>query len=341
MIAATDAVTAERDPSAPPPGPPAVSVVIATRGRPELLARCLDALRAQTVPGRDFEIVVADDGPDAETRRAVARARAPDGPRVRYVPVVARHGPAAARNVGWRAAAAPTIAFTDDDCLPQPGWLAAGLAALADGLTGVRGRLVVPRPPVPTDYERAVGWLEDAEFVTANCFCRRDALAAVGGFDERFTMAWREDSDLYFTLLEGGGRFAYAADAVVIHPVRAAHWGVSLREQRKSRFNALLFRKHPRLYRERIQPGPPWRYYGTAGALVAAVALAVRGRRMAGAMAGAAWLLQTAAFCRRRLRGTARTPGHVAEMIVTSAVIPPLSVFWRLAGAVRYRVWFP
>ena len=192
--------------------------------------------------------------------------------------------------------------------------------------------------PVTLRGERGLQAQETERFVER---LRAATDLPVESFDERFTMAWREDSDLYFTLLEGGGRFAYAADAVVIHPVRAAPWGVSLREQRKSRFNALLFRKHPRLYRERIQPGPPWRYYGTAGALVAAVALAVRGRRMAGAMAGAAWLLQTAAFCRRRLRGTARTPGHVAEMIVTSAVIPPLSVFWRLAGAVRYRVWFP
>ena len=44
-----------------------------------------------------------------------------------------------------------------------------------------------------------------AEFVTANCFCRREVLEAVGGFDERFTAAWREDSDLHFRLLDTGG----------------------------------------------------------------------------------------------------------------------------------------
>jgi glycosyltransferase involved in cell wall biosynthesis len=319
---------------------PRVSVVIATRRRPELLARCLAALRAQTLPGTEYEVIVADDGPDDETRDTVAAARAGDGPSLRYAPVAGRHGPAAARNVGWRLAAAAAVAFTDDDCIPGPGWLAAGLAALDRGPAAVRGRVVVPRPAVPTDYQRAVGWLETAEFVTANCFCRRQALAVVGGFDERFTTAWREDSDLYFRLLERGERVAHAADAVVVHPVRAAPWGVSLREQRKSVFNALLYRKHPRLYRERIQSRPPWRYYAIVACLISAATLGVRGHRHAAAAAALGWLGLTARFCRDRLRHTARTPAHVAEMAVTSLAIPPLSVFWRLAGAARYRVWF-
>jgi glycosyltransferase involved in cell wall biosynthesis len=320
--------------------PPRVAVVIPTRDRPLLLARCLAALRAQTLDPADFEIIVAADAPAAPTRETVEEAGAPNGPPVRYVPVVGRHGPAAARNAGWRLAVAPTIAFTDDDCIPEPGWLAAGLAALHEGVVGVRGRVVVPRPATPSDYQRTVGWLEQAEFVTANCFCRRAALAAVGGFDERFTAAWREDSDLYFTLLERGNRFGDAPGAVVVHPARPAPWGVSLREQRKSRFNALLFRKHPRLYRQRIQARPPWRYYGIVASLVAATALAARGHRVGSAAAGTAWLLLTAAFCRHRLQDTARTPGHVAEMLVTSAGIPPLAVFWRLAGALRYGAWF-
>jgi hypothetical protein len=53
-----------------------------------------------------------------------------------------------------------------------------------------------------------------------------------------------------------------------------------------------------------------------------------------------AWLLLTGRLCAHRLRGAARTPAHVAEMVITSALLPPLAVFWRLAGAVRYRVRF-
>jgi len=48
----------------------------------------------------------------------------------------------------------------------------------------------------------------------------------------------------------------------------------------------------------------------------------------------------TADFCAKRLRGTSRAPDHLAEMAVTSAAIPLLSVYWRLRGAFTYRVLF-
>ena len=160
------------------------------------------------------------------------------------------------------------IAFTDDDCIPQPEWLAAGTRAIHDGATGVSGRVVVPLPEDPTDYERNAAGLATAEFVTANSFYQRSALEAVGGFDERFAMAWREDSDLWLTFMGRGEMLVSAEDAVVIHPLRAAPWGVSLSQQRKSQYNALLYKKHPELYRQRVQPGPPRDYYAIVGSIV-------------------------------------------------------------------------
>src|SRR5207248_10767874 len=65
--------------------------------------------------------------------------------------------------------------------------------------------------------------------------------------------------------------FVYAPDAEVIHPLRPARWGVSLSQQRKSMFNALLYKKHPVLYRQELQAAPPWHYYGIAGALLAVI----------------------------------------------------------------------
>lgn len=319
---------------------PVISVVIPTRGRPALLARCLAALRAQAMDPRRYEVIVADDGPDAATATAVRAAAADAGPVVRYLAVTGRHGPAAARNAGWRAARGAVIAFTDDDCIPSRGWLAAGLAALGPDHDAVAGRVLVPRPARPTDYERNVGHLETAEFVTASCFCRRATLERVGGFDERFPDAWREDSDLQFALLEHGARVGRAPGAVVTHPVRAAPWGVSLREQRKSMFNALLYRKHPRLYRERIQAAPPWRYYAIVAALAGMAVGGAAGRPRLLAGGAAVWLALTAAFCRARLHGASRAPSHVAEMALTSILIPPLAVGWRLLGALRYRVLF-
>ena len=317
-----------------------VSVVVPTYRRPELLDRCLTALAAQDLAPDEFEILVADDAADLATRDQIRAFVGPNRPVVRWLPVTGRHGPAAARNTGRLEARAPVVAFTDDDCLPEPGWLRAGLKALADGGEAASGRVVVPLPANPTDYERDASGLEGAEFVTANCFCRRAALAVIDGFDERFATAWREDSDLHFGLLEAGFRIVRAPDAVVVHPVRPAPWGVSLRQQRKSLFDALLFKKHPELYRRRIRAAPPWDYYAIAVSLVVAMLGIVWARPAAVAAGLLVWLALTARFCLRRLRGTSRAPEHVAEMVFTSVLIPPLSIYWRLRGAWRFGVLF-
>ena len=65
--------------------------------------------------------------------------------------------------------------------------------------------------------------------------------------------AWREDSDLQFALMRAGLAIARADDAMVLHPVRPARWGVSMLQQKKSQFDALLYKKHRTLFRERIR----------------------------------------------------------------------------------------
>jgi GT2 family glycosyltransferase len=317
-----------------------VSVVVPTYRRPDLLARCLEALARQEMDPTSFEVIVADDAAGEDARELVQAHSARSAAALRHVPVVGAHGPAAARNAGWRAARGAIIAFTDDDCLPDPVWLPAGLAAFSDDVAAVAGRVIVPLPSRPTDYQRDAAGLEGAEFVTANCFCRRSALEEIGGFDERFQVAWREDSDLQFALLERGHRIGCAPEAVVVHPVRAAGWGISLRQQRKGLFDALLYKKHPALYRSRLGASPLWDYYAIIASLAATAGFAWAGRPRPALAAGAVWAALTARFCARRLRGTSPAPSHVAEMVVTSALIPPLSVFWRLYGAWRFRVPF-
>jgi glycosyltransferase involved in cell wall biosynthesis len=318
----------------------ALSVVIPTYRRPDLLRRCLVPLLSQTLAASRYEIIVVDDGRDPSTRRLVEQLgpRQPAAPPLRYLqPAVGARGPAAARNCGWRAASGEIIAFTDDDTIPFVDWLSEGLRAMAPGTDAVTGCVKVPISRSPTDYERNVKRLETAEFVTANCFVRRATLERLGGFDERFTRPWREDSDLHFTLLEQRGRLLHAPRAVVLHPVRSVSWGVSLREQRNMLFDALLFKKHPRLYRERIRSRPPLTYYATVLALLALLGGAAAGWRVPVVGGGVTWLWLTAGFCGHRLRGTTRRPRHVMEMIATSAAIPVAAVWWRLAGAVRFR----
>jgi glycosyltransferase involved in cell wall biosynthesis len=318
-----------------------VSVVVPTYRRADLLARCLAALLAQDFNPEQYEILVCDDAASARTQTQVeGYASSVAAPAIRYLAVRGKHGPAAARNVGWQTACAPMIAFTDEDCMPHRGWLQAGVAAFAEGIDALWGTVRVPRPEHPTDFDRNEAGMARAGFVTANCFCRRDVLKRVGGFDERFTMAWREDSDLYFTMLEHGCTVRHAPAAVVVHPVRPARWAVCLSQQRKSAFNALLYKKHPELYRRYVQARPPWSYYAIATLLLLSPLAAVAGYPLLAAAAALTWLGLTARFCARRLRGTSHAPRHVAEMIVTSAIVPLLSIHWRLRGAARFRVPF-
>jgi GT2 family glycosyltransferase len=318
----------------------AVSVVVPTRGRPQLLNRCIASLVLQRFDPARFEIIVVDDDPNDDTREVVAgwaSHTAGKGPAITYIPSMGPHGPAAARNHGWRAARSPIIAFTDDDTIARADWLANGLRAFADGVHAVCGRIVMPLPGTPTDYELDAKNLEKAEFVTANCFCRKKVLEDIGGFDERFRFAWREDSDLHFRLLDYRARIVHEPRAVMMHPVRPAGWGVSLRQVKKMQFDALLYKKHPTLYRRKIRAKPRWDFYLTVGALLTWMTALLADAAALALLAGLLWLYMTGRFCAQRLRNTSKAPSHVAEMIVTSILIPPLAVFWRAVGAFRFR----
>lgn len=320
---------------------PRVSVVVPSYCRPALLDRCLAALGRQQLPASDYEIIVVHDGPSADARQLVERRAddLPDGPLLHYFEPP-HGGPAAARNLGSRNAAGTIIAFTDDDTVPEPDWLVRGLAAFAPDVDALWGRVLVPLRENPTDYEIDAARLSLAQFATANCFCRKSVLEAVGGFDERFALAWREDADLYFRLLKRNARVVHVPEAVVVHPVRPAPWGVSLWQQRKILYDALLFKKHRFLYRQRIRPTPRWDYYAIVATLILTIVSAVAGAMPLALLAASLWIALTARFCLSRLKPAAKRASHVVEMIVTSTLVPPLAVFWRLVGAFRFRVVF-
>jgi glycosyltransferase involved in cell wall biosynthesis len=115
-----------------------VSVVIPTRDRAEHLPRLFDGLRRQTLDADSFEVIVVADGASPATHAVLAGEVARGGPQLRVVTRAHAGGPGAARNAGWRAARGKLIAFTDDDCVPTPGWLGTGLNA-ARPLTLVQG----------------------------------------------------------------------------------------------------------------------------------------------------------------------------------------------------------
>lgn len=322
---------------------PLVSVVVPTYKRPDLLERCLSALSQQVLAPEEYEIIVCDDGP-SEQARAVAQAAAAlckGQLAIRYFAVSMTQGPAGARNVGWKAAVAPIVAFTDDDTVPEPDWLQAGIAAMTPGVDAVAGRIIMPLPERPTDYHRDAARLSDAEFVTANCFVRREALVAVGGFDERYTQAWREDSDLQFSLLQHGYTVVRAAQAMVVHPMRAASFAAGVGMQKKVMFDVLLYRKFTKLYRERIRQHPPWFYMAVTTSLLSALVSFLAGWHSVALVASWLWAVLSAGFFILRLRASSLGWRNVGELLITSLLIPPLSIFWRVVGVARFGWGFP
>src|SRR3954447_23688348 len=175
-------------------GAPSVTVVVPTIGRASLDV-LLDALATASGP-RPAELVVVDDRPSGDP----LRVDRPGLPPVRVLRT-GGGGPAGARNLGWRAARTVWVAFLDDDVVPDPDWyerLGEDIAALGPDVAGSQGRVRVPLPDdrPPTDWERGTAGLATSSWITADLVYRRAALAAVGGFDERFPRAFREDSDL-------------------------------------------------------------------------------------------------------------------------------------------------
>lgn len=316
-----------------------VSVVVPTDCRPDLLERCLDALANQHFSRDRYEIIVCDEAGSDLTRRQVAvLADALAGrPAIRYVAVSDAHGPAAARNQGWRGANGEIVAFTDDDTIAAPDWLGQGVQAMTAGVAAVTGVTDMPIPNPPSDYERDAAGLTNAAFITANCFVRRSALVAVGGFDTRYTMAWREDSDLHFALLDRGYCIQQAPLARVLHPVRAFPFAAGLHMQKKLMFDMLLRRKYPDLYRQYIRAHPPSFYLCVTAVFLVAIALLMMGQFLAASIAIGAWLILSGWFFFKRLWGTRLSARNVADLIVTSIGIPLLAIGWRVVGLIRFQ----
>ena len=317
-------------------------VVIPTSGRPSLDV-LLAALGAADGPVPE-QVLLVDDRPAAVARAEPLAPRVPAalGGRVRVIAGRCR-GPAAARNAGWRAGAAPWVAFLDDDVIPPPGWragLVRDLAGLPATVAGSQGRLHVPlrRDVAPTDWQRNVAGLEHARWATADLAYRRPALEAVGGFDERFPRAYREDSDLGLRLADRGLAIV-EGERLALHPVADADRWVSLRKQAGNADDALMTALHGRDWRERAE-APPGRFARhaatSAAAAVAAGALAAGARRIA-AVAGAAWLTGTAELAWARIAPGPRTRREITTMLLTSVAMPPVATARRVAGVVRAR----
>ncbi|MEH1094595.1 glycosyltransferase family 2 protein [Micromonospora sp. CPCC 205739] len=326
-----------------------ISIVVPTLGRPSLTA-LLDALAPQLAALPDVEILLVDDRRDAAGELAVPGALSA------YTKVVTGRGagPAAARNVGWRAARRPWVVFLDDDVVPAPDWVRRlrDDLAVGDRVGGVQGAVTVPLPADrrPTDWERSTGGLAEGEWITADMAYRRAALAAVEGFDERFPRAYREDAELAHRVRRAGWELVRGR-RVVTHPVRPEDRWVSLRVQRGNADDALLRRLYGPDWRAELglPPGRRPRHVATAAAgTLAVTAAALRTllprhgapRRVLGAVAATGalgWAVGTAEFAAVRIAPGPRTREEVSTMLLTSALIPPVAVAHWVRGWWRHR----
>jgi GT2 family glycosyltransferase len=210
-------------------GPRRFSIVVPTYDRLRRLAACLDALAALDYPRDAYEVVVVDDGSSTPLDDVVA---AHAGDATVRLHRQANAGPACARNAGLAHATGDWLAFTDDDCAPEPGWLAA-LAAAADAhpdallgghtTNGLDGNRCAAASQLLVTYlyeELRAGPGEASEpafFASNNIAAPAGRLRDLGGFDAAFPLAAGEDRDLCDRWRHAGGRLVHVPEAVVVH----------------------------------------------------------------------------------------------------------------------------
>jgi GT2 family glycosyltransferase len=235
-----------------------VSVVIPTYQRRDSLLRTLASLRAQTLPADQYEVIAAVDGSTDGTAEALRRLAPPhrltvlDGP---------NRGRAGACNAGIRAAAGAVVVLLDDDMEASPGFLTAHARA-HDGsgdraVVGAAPIVVAPDSPPFVRYmargfrarlERLAqpGYrLRFRDAYTGNFSARREALLAVGGFDEAFRVYGHEDYELALRLLGAGVELAYCADALAHQHYEKTFAGFAPDGIARGRTAVLFAGKHP------------------------------------------------------------------------------------------------
>ena len=282
------------EPEAPAAGRERVSVIVPVRNRAFLLAALLSALDAQTF--RDFEVIVVDDGSTDGADR-VAESAVVVGRPVRVVR--SRGGAVAARSVGIKAAVGDVLAFTDSDCVPDPCWLARGVAAIDAGADLVNGLTIPARTPNPLERTMASGL--EGLYPTANMFYRRDTLLQAGGFDQAAggRLGFRhddlargtgfgEDTMVAWQAIRMGARVVYEPNALVRHHVFPPSLEECLRRAwQTAAFPALIAEVpelRPTMMHHRVLFGNRSRVpaYATMTALLS-------GRRRAAAIGGLWW----------------------------------------------------
>ena len=227
----------------------AVSVVVASHGRHLRLRWLLNALDEQTLDRRQWELIVVHTYDEDTARRVIEAHPLSAAGVLRHIAIEPGTGsPSKQRNIGSREARADLLAFTDDDCRPEPDWLERMLAAAraAPGAV-VQGRTkpdalerqVLRAPHVRTLVIDPINPYKQA----ANILYPRELFERLEGFDERAIAG--EDVGLWMRAQEAGAQIVAAPDAVVSHAVESHTLPGIVRQNLKWRYLAYLAKRHP------------------------------------------------------------------------------------------------
>jgi len=207
------------------PENPIVSVIIPVFNDVRGLELCLRALRAQSFPASDFEIIVVDNNSNEDLSAAT---RAFENLKLLSE---AQKGSYAARNHGVRAARGAILAFTDADCLPAVDWLEKGVERLSgDSSAGIVGGAIElffadAERPTAVELFESLTYFDQKHFVenlhfsaTANLFTRRSVFDKAGFFSADLRSGG--DYEWGRRVFGNGYRLIYAEEVRVMHPAR-------------------------------------------------------------------------------------------------------------------------
>src|SRR4051812_39046691 len=204
---------------------PHFSVVVPTYERPAQLAACVRALSRLDYPRARFEVLIVDDASAQQPLAVVEQFR--DALDLKLLEQTKNAGPAAARNLGARRARGEFLAFTDDDCEPERGWLRAFAARFAEAPARIVGGRTV-NALADNPYSETSQLIIDvvyahfnrddagASFFASNNFAvHAESFRDAGGFDESFRTS--EDREFCARWRSRGLGMTYEPRAVVRH----------------------------------------------------------------------------------------------------------------------------
>jgi glycosyltransferase involved in cell wall biosynthesis len=340
-----------------------VSVVVSTSGHLARLSRCLSSLVTQDYGPDIFEIVVSDrsgsqkvrefigefnssklayfDPSSTETRTGLGtgvEAHVKNTPTINYIDAADCNGTAAIKNKGWQASQGEIIGFIKDDIIASPGWLSNVMRLFKDNVMGVTGQVIQTKTDPTSGDEIPEGGLETIENTASNCFYQRSLLYDLNGFDERFTIAYQEESDFYLSTIERGYRIASSPGATIQTPARRSDLRTRLQHQQKRMFNALLYKKHPNLLKNNAGLLLPIHYYISVTSLFVALWAFLTVRFDLAMISLSIWLL-IGTYHNQRVQENRFSNQDMLSMVVTSSLTPLLAVYWSLVGVIKYRVF--